>query len=140
MEPIVTIQAEPPGPNETIILDNEDKLELLSSYKYPPLDDEEIDEEFEAIMLQSAIINRKCLLEMGSNDFLQNRIDVLKKLDRNIFRLEVSIFMNMLDNSGNYNLEYFNLSRRDILIKRIEGESCVPKTIESPKQQLVLTY
>ena len=133
MEQPEIIEYEPPDRNESLSLIENDALNdiKMSSKEHP----------FEMLSFPTAIMDRKCLLSNSNHNFLQHRIKVLKMLDRNIFRLEVALFLKILVEKEDYNIFYdYYRSRKQLLGKSIEGESCLPQTKESPNPQLRLIF
>ena len=111
---------------------NEDKLlreHLISD------EDGEYGKEIDIIDMPSITIDRKCLLRLSRNDFMMERLKTLKLLDRNMFRMEVKLFMLLIDDSDYYNM--YQYTNRVVKCLYPQGESCI--VIDSQNPQLKLT-
>lgn len=126
------MEYQPPEDNHVITLADEAILEDIEAKI-------DVDDPLEFIMFNNPIMERKCLMTSTRNDFLQNRISVLKLLDRNMFRLEVALFLKLLIRNKDYThfMSYYGQGKHH-LKKILEGESCLPQTNESPNPQLQL--
>ncbi|MDX1701879.1 MAG: hypothetical protein R3250_14730, partial [Melioribacteraceae bacterium] len=128
------VEFKPPEENGVISLT--DEIDELDNVRVEISKDDPL----EFLMFPNPIMDRKCLLDATRNNFLQHRVQVLKLLDRNAFRLEVSLFLKLLVRQDQYRYFGSHYGLKKMRLKKIlERESCLPQTKESPNPQLRLT-
>ena len=134
MERPTIVEFKPPEENGVISLT--DEIDELDNVRVEISKDDPL----EFLMFPNPIMDRKCLLDAVRNNFLQHRVQVLKLLDRNAFRLEVSLFLKLLVRQDQYRYFGSHYGLKKMRLKKIlERESCLPQTKESPNPQLRLT-